>query len=137
MAGHPAPGCTSPAAPSAARACRVVAIPTPSFSLLQVGRTFSFTRSASTSAKSSGQLPGQLGTGQGTEGEEAGGGSQLSSAAPSTAATPRGSEAANESSAFYNPYKAAAAVLQQQLTALQVGARCMASLVAAWCPLRS
>ena len=84
-----------------------------------MGRTFSFTRSASASAKGSGQVPAQRGPG--TEGDEAaGGGSAVSSATPSAAATPRGSEAGNESSAFYNPYKAAAAVLQQQLTAVQV-----------------
>lgn len=87
--------------------------------LLQVGRTFSFTRSASSTAKGSGQVPAQHGPG--TEGDEAaGGGSAVSSATPSAAATPRGSEAGNESSAFYNPYKAAAAVLQQQLTSVQV-----------------
>lgn len=82
-----------------------------------MGRTFSFTRSSSTT-KGSGELPSARGPG--TEGDEAAG-SALSSAAGSLAATPRGSEAGTESSAFYNPYKATAMVLQQQLAALQVG----------------
>lgn len=69
---------------------------------LQVGRSFSFTRSSSVNS-ATGSIPA---------GRNGDGGSVVSSAA----ATPRGDAYSEASEAFYDPHRAAAAALQQQLT---------------------
>lgn len=77
-----------------------------------MGRTLSFTRSSSTTS-SRGGIPAPASARHITEEDD--GGSALSSAA----ATPRSSEVGS----FYDPFKAAAAALQQQLVAAQAEKR--------------